>query len=279
MKIKKMFSVTLALALLLQIFALALPVSAEAVDETDTSSTGAATNSTDSRYLTSEEKTLLNVSSNDVVVKLFTGAFMDDFSKKEDILNMVEKSGTKYLVEKYYGDGMTQIMYYRKHNGEMVKLDRNAFGQWDWSSFYSYVVSPDKVFDPSVKVNSVYGMDGMYSLDGAYIYYDTDQGDYVLFRQYVTDDVTYLFPISVFYEVAEILYNERLSHGELDMGVNSLLEELYDADRYLFRDGHLFKPKSNAFNWVVMGLIIVPIAAGGVLWFLFHRRKVKGTNG
>ncbi|MBQ2272612.1 MAG: RICIN domain-containing protein [Clostridia bacterium] len=40
MKIKKMFSVTLALALLLQIFALALPVSAETVDETDTSSTG-----------------------------------------------------------------------------------------------------------------------------------------------------------------------------------------------------------------------------------------------
>ena len=70
-KIKKMFSVTLALALLLQIFALALPVSAETVDETDTSSTGAATNSTDSLHLTSEEKTLLNVSSNDVVVKLF----------------------------------------------------------------------------------------------------------------------------------------------------------------------------------------------------------------
>ena len=39
-KIKKMFSVTLALALLLQVFALALPVSAETVDETDTSSTG-----------------------------------------------------------------------------------------------------------------------------------------------------------------------------------------------------------------------------------------------
>jgi hypothetical protein len=71
MKIKKMFSVTLALALLLQFFALAIPVSAETVDETDTSSTGAATNSADSLHLTSEEKTLLNVSSNDVVVKLF----------------------------------------------------------------------------------------------------------------------------------------------------------------------------------------------------------------
>ena len=47
MKIKKMFSVTLALALLLQIFALALPVSAETVDETDTSSTGAATEAID----------------------------------------------------------------------------------------------------------------------------------------------------------------------------------------------------------------------------------------
>ena len=47
MKIKKMFSVTLALALLLQFFALAIPVSAETVDETDTSSTGAATEAID----------------------------------------------------------------------------------------------------------------------------------------------------------------------------------------------------------------------------------------
>ena len=236
----------------------------------------AAANSTDSLHLTSEEKTLLEVSSDDVVVKIFAGFFMESFSRQEDILSILEKSKTWYLVERNNDDEMALSMYRRKDNGE---LGRFSYATSGWSNFYTYAVSPNKVFDSSVKVNSVYCLDIEPSPEDVCIYYDTDQGDYVLYRQNLFGDETYLFPISVFYEVQEVLYNDLRAIPELNVGTNPPLKELYDADRYLFRDGHLFNPKSNAFHWVVMGLIIVPLAAGGVLWFLFHRRKAKGTNG
>lgn len=164
-----------------------------------------AADSTDSLHLNSEEESQLNVSSDDTVVKLFCGSFMKDFSTQEDITNIVEKSEIMYLIVKSSGE----IVYKNYYDGEIVELNPlNRVS--DWSNFYTYAVSSNTVFDSSVKVNEVYCLNGESSHDGVYIYYDTDHGKYVLFKEYLSADESYLFPISDFYEFSEAVHNDRL---------------------------------------------------------------------
>lgn len=228
-----------------------------------------AAESTDSLHLSSEEESLLKPSSDDTVIKLFSGAFMKDFATQEDIPGIVEEPRISYVYMIVKKSG--EIAYYHNYDGEMVKLN-SATGLSDWSDFYTYAVSPNTVFDPSVKVNRAYCLDGDRSQDGVYIYYETDHGKYVLFKEYLSADKTYLFPISDFYEISEVVYSNRLLHKDTEGGAPPI-DELFDVENYLFQ------PKSNSesnFDWMTIGLIIgiVLVVVGGVL-YLFHRRKAS----
>lgn len=222
-----------------------------------------AADSTDSLHLNSEEESQLDVSSDDTVVKLFCGSFMKDFSAQKDITNIVEKSEIMYLIVKSSGE----IVYKNYHNGEIVELNPlNRIS--DWSDFYTYAISSNSVFDSSVKVNEVYCLNGESSHDGVYIYYDTNEGDYILFKEYLSADESYLFPISDFYEFSAVVYNDRLLHKDADGG-GVAIDELFDLESYLY------KPTSSS-KWMTMGFIIciVLVAVGGIL-YLSHRKKTK----
>ena len=108
MKIKKMFSVTLALALLLQIFALALPVSAETVDETDTSSTGAGNYSKPfaQQILMYEYSTSLRYdSSDDAYADFMFGILTLSFEEQQTIRKNFDRSviGYSFFVQPLLG--------------------------------------------------------------------------------------------------------------------------------------------------------------------------------
>lgn len=223
--------------------------------------------STDSLCLNAEEESRLDVSSDDTVVKLFCGSFMKDFSEQEDIANIVEKSDIMYLIAKSSGE----IVYKNYYNGEIVELNPlNRIS--DWSDFYTYAVSSNSVFDSAVKVNKVYCLNGEPSHDGVYIYYDTDEGDYVLFKEYLSADESYLFPISDFYEFSAVVYNDRLLHKDADGG-GTAIDELFDLESYLYKPTS--KPTSN-FQWMTIGLVICItfVAVGGIL-YLSRRKKQK----
>ena len=51
-----------------------------------------AATSDDSLQVSSKEKSYLNVSAGDTVVKLFNGAFMHSFAEQKDIASMVEEA-------------------------------------------------------------------------------------------------------------------------------------------------------------------------------------------
>lgn len=219
---------------------------------------------TDSLNLSAEEKTQLNLFSDETVVKLFGGMFMGDFSEKKDIASIVSESQIMYLTQKRFG----KIVYKKYYEGEMVELNP-ATGISDWSDFYKYAVYPNKVFDSSVTVKKVYCLNGEASRDGVYIYYDTDQGEYILYKEYLSADETYLFPLSTFYEFAETVYSERLLYKDYDGG-RPEIDNLFDMENYLF------KPRGNLY--LIAGIVGVVIAAGGVLFGLFLRKAKKRQN-
>lgn len=222
-----------------------------------------AADSTDSLHLSSEEESLLDTSSNELVVKLFSGSFMGDFADREDITSIAAKSRIVYLIANNYGG----VVYKKNYNGEMVKIDPSSL-VYDWSEFYTYAVYPNSVFDSTVKINEIYCLNGASSHDGVYIYYDTDHGKYVLFKEFLSDDETYLFPISDFYDFAEKVYNNRILHKDYD-GVSIPDDLLLEVEDYLL------KPKSN-FNWIAPVLIVIFVLVSvGVVLCLLLRRRVK----
>lgn len=225
----------------------------------------------DSLHLSSEEESRLDLSPGDTVITLFGNNFMKAFSDQEDIVTMVERSVERSTITYMIVPMLGEAIYKKPYKGEITKLNP-ATGISDWSDFYTYAVSPNKVFGSSVKVNKVYCLDGDRSCDGVYIYYDTDIGEYVLFKEFLSYDEAYLFPLSDFYEFAKAVYDERLLYKDMDGGGGAPIEELFDVENYLF------KPKST-FNGIPIGLTIgAVIIVGGVLCLSYHRKVKKSKK-
>ena len=154
----------------------------------------------DSRYLTEEEKAQLAIPNGGVtydeeIIKLYYGMFLYSFAQQKDIMSIIETKLQLYMI-------VTDSVYI---NVMRIYEGRgDTFGGPEWMGFYTYTKYPNLVFDSSVKVDKIYCLDGLGNYNGAYIYYETDHGVYVLFTKYETAEEVYLFPLSDFYEYAKI---------------------------------------------------------------------------
>ena len=126
---------------------------------------------------------------------------------------MIEKAHTRYMVVTSSGDMYSKII--RDGSGITIGSDKGAI---EWSGFYTYTQSPELVFDFSVKINKIYCLHGFEDNDNAYIYYETDHGEYILFKEYPKAKDTYLFPLDDFYEFAKLydIYGDD-TYKKLDM--------------------------------------------------------------
>lgn len=180
--------VTLILVFIICVTFLIIPTSAETYDPYD------------SRYITSEEKAQLAIPNGGVtydeeIIKLYYGMFLYSFAQQKDIMSIIETKLQLYMI-------VTDSVYI---NVMRIYEGRgDIFGGPEWMGFYTYTKYPNLVFDSSVKVDKIYCLDGLGNYDGAYIYYETDHGVYVLFTKYETYEEVYLFPLSDFYEYAKI---------------------------------------------------------------------------
>ena len=177
-----------------------IPTSAEAYDPYD------------SRYVTSEEETQLDlfndlsfydgdtyISLDYTIIKLYYGTFMHRFEGHEDVMNMIEKAHTRYMIVPSSG----RIYYKVIRDGTCYKLGSDT-GTIIWSGFYTYTQSPELVFNFPIKINKIYCLDSFGNPDGGYIYYETDHGEYILFQEHANSKDTYLFPLSDFYEFIKL---------------------------------------------------------------------------
>lgn len=183
---KRLFTLILVFVICATIFI--IPTSAETYDLYD------------SRYLTEEEKVQLDISNDDEVIKLYSGLFLHRFARREDIMSMIETSlNSRYMIvtdSEYMG-----LYKINEGKGDMI------VGGLVWRGFYTYTKYLNLVFDSSVKVNKIYCFSGLVNGDGAYIYYETDHGEYILYAKWETSEEAYLFPLSDFCEYAKAKKN------------------------------------------------------------------------
>lgn len=198
---KRLFLLILVFILCTTIFI--VPISAETYDPYD------------SRYITSEEETQLDlfddlliydgdtyISLDCTIIKLYRGAFIFGFEDNENVINMIEKAYIHYMIVPSSGD----IFYKAIRDGKGVILSSDK-GTIKWSGFYTYTQSPELVFNFPIKINKIYCLDSFGNPNGGYIYYETDHGEYILFQEHANSKDTYLFPLSDFYEFAKLYIN------------------------------------------------------------------------
>ena len=190
------------------------------------------TNPSDSIHFASEEESLLNISTDDVAFKVFCGEFASKFAKEEDI-KAIAKESDKVVFWIVHSNGMYDCKEYK--NEEMVRVTYSG-----WEKMHEYAVSPSTVFDSSVKVREVYCLDELGFDFSTCIYYDTDHGSFVLLKKNQMDEEVYLFPLSVFCEMSEAVYNERILNANNE-GIPTY-EDVYDLEPYILNPDSLFEP-------------------------------------
>ena len=223
----------------------------------------------DSIRIPAEMKLLLDekVGSYDYALKLYGGSFMKQFASGDSIASIIDKTEPGF--EKYIVTSRRGIEYYKICDGVLEKLDRST-GLPDWSDYYKYAISPEKVLNPSVKVTAVYCLDGEPSRDGVYIYYQTDDRDYVLYKAYLKSEDMYLFPADVFASFAQDVQNNRELHKDEDGAARSL-EEIFSQEQL-----KTYKVIPNGSRTALVVSIIATaavIAAGTVLAFTVRAKK------
>lgn len=225
----------------------------------------------DSVNIPPKEKQLVQDSPSDTVTKLYTGMFMGAFSEKQDIQAMTSEAVKKkdaveeYLVQS--DDGGTELRQIIED--EWVFTIGPSVGEAGWGTFVTYARSPDKVFDFPVTVSNVYCLNGVRNHNGAYIYYVTDKGDYVLYKEWLDDDKEYLLPVEKFYDFAKIIYEERRkSNGD---GGQMSVEDVFQR----IQNESSPHQKNRKLLWIgaITGLLVTGCGAG-----LLYKSKKRKTD-
>jgi hypothetical protein len=202
--------------------------------------------------------------SDTVIMLLYNGMFMYAFAEKQTIEEIV--SGNCVLSQNIMVMTDSVIKYKVERNERIVTLRQTT----DWSKLYKYAVKPSRILSnisPKLEVKNVYCLDGEPSHDGVYIYYSTDKGDYIYYKEYLIAEKEYLFPLNDFYEFASIVQEERNLNKDRDGGGRSI-DELYDLGKYEIKTGLSL--------WITLPIAILIII--GTCFTLIKRLKHKKTS-
>lgn len=215
---------------------------------------------------------------NDMVVVLYNGHYTAAFAQGMEIEAIIS---SECVIEKIYmvipSDYEVDCVSYKVcRNNKISTVNKSSVTNWD--RFYEYAVSPTMVLGESVEVNAVYCLDGTPSNNGAYIYYSTNEGEYVLYKEFLTSDETYLFPLEDFCQLNQRLQDDILSNSDTDeyIGVQSI-GMLEDIEKYNICNLSALPGQSRIAPWLgVIGsiVLIVGLCVGLIVIF---RRKHK-TN-
>ncbi len=182
-----------------------------------------ATEKTDSVNIRSADMALLESASSDNVIKLYNGSYMRKFARRDSIEQMIVDSDEVYMVVPAFGS----VEYKRISDGKANAVLYGA-GLPDRNGFFRWALQPGTVLGASVKVKNVYCLNGEPSHNGVYIYYETDKGDYVLYKEYLSASEQYLFELEEFYKFAEVVQATKEKFKDSDGGMPAI-GEIYNV--------------------------------------------------
>lgn len=220
----------------------------------------------DSIAFDSFEAELVRNKPSEKVIKLYNGYYMPRFSEQQDIHTMLADA----LEVSYMVISGKQIQYKHIYEGKITNVTYRE--STDWREFYTYAVSPELVFEPSIEIYNTYCLDGSSSHNGVYIYYVTNKGNYVLYKEFLTYEEMYLFPLEDFYRVAKVIQDDRYLHRNEDGG-GTPVSELVDLNQYIFT------PRNHSAAWIPYVVISAVVLVGAVIVIcLIIKKKGKKSK-
>lgn len=208
----------------------------------------------DSLHMSENEVSMLHLPDDYVVVKLYSGSYMSKFAAQESIETILQRTTPLYMVI----SSDAEITYYVIREGESSKITTGKIS--DWSQFYKYALSPEKIFGKRKKVYNVYCLEGEHSYNGVYILFETSKGTYVLYKQFLLADEMYIFPIDEFYQYAAMVQAEREAHTSEEASKDLLA-------KYEWNEFGAQKKVTSVFLLVLGGASLV------ILCFWFNKKK------
>lgn len=249
-----------ALALLL-LLALMLPVfcfSTSAEEYTDPK---------DSRHISPEISDEIDLEDTDFIIKCYVSYISHDFASYLSIDEILDKGYVRYIQRKL-SDSQLHI-YMTDGNGEYVEVDSS------YDLFYSQTFDElqtgeaIKAVSSDIVIQSVYYLWGENTHSGTAIYYKTNLGDYVYYRQHWLGEK--LFPAEVFFA-----YHRRNS-------IDGRANEVFDLSVYDYRSPS-FAPhteipdsKSKLATYLWVGGIAIVIV-GEVVFFIIRAKRKKNEE-
>ena len=226
-----------------------------------------AVNDNDSLKIDSDEAAKFKYNSDDIIIKIYNGSYMHGFAEKATIDELIT---SKYVGEPYYyvlskSEG---YQYKVERKGEIGNIDIS-----DWNKLYKITLSPLnilKTISSDIQVQNVYCLDGNPSHDGVYMYFITNKGYYVYYKEYVSAENEYLLPIEKFYDFAIAVYTERKKNSDLGLvGGTKPIEEIFDLEPYKIKNtGTLL----NVILWSALSFVLI-FALGAVVFI--YKKRVK----
>lgn len=163
----------------------------------------AATSLSDSLRIGKTTYEILGGVEGDTVIRLYHGKFMGGFAAGESISAL---TGEDYVTKQVY---MTRSRRGRKtyrtiSDGRLEETDEVSL---DGDCIYNIVKNPGRVFSGKITIDNIWCLDGDSDERGIYIYFATDKGDYVYYRESADTDAEYLLPYEKFTEFARAVVN------------------------------------------------------------------------
>lgn len=222
---------------------------------------------------------VINTANKNNTIKIYNGTFMHLFAERKNIEEIITDES---LLAPYYAvQGIFSSPEYYYVDGE--DSQKIGINPPEIGSTLRYITSPLMVLNqvsPFISVQNVYYLNGDASHDGIYIYYKTNKGDYVFYKEYATAEESYLFPLEDFYCMAETmeakLQQEKQEREHLDsvhkylFGGPTLLSDVADISSYRVT------PQSPLLLYA--GIAAALFAVGAAVVIVLLRRRPKKTE-
>ena len=237
------------------------------------------TEKTDSLQITDEEYEKFSRYENNTLIKLYNGTFMSGFAERLSIEELID---TPYCIEVYYmvvnNDIENDFLYVHERNGKITAFNPMS----PWELVYKNIVEANDLLSKqsiNATVKNIYCLNGEPSHDGVYIYYVTDRGDYVYYKDDFSDEKEYLFPVKDFYTFADAVNKNRTENGTgiRAEGKEISIEEINNAEKQINKLKAKFEIKANnpISLWVYIALGALMLCLAVILVFTVLKKKKR----
>ena len=252
---KKTVAAILSIAVLLLSFT--VPVHADVVD---------------CRDVPQAQKELVGMGDSDTMIRIYNGYFLPGFAAGDSLENLTSE---KYVLEEVLvtceKEERLNVECFAIRNGVADRLSglekaARVFAEYTDEQNIRKLEQKTKA-----EIRSVVCLCGEPSHNGIYIYYVTDQGDFVLFKEYAISEKTYFFPLEEFTAAAAEYQEEKTKNlydenGNERIGADIRFEDVKNVGKY-----ELSLNEKN--GWVIVAVCIVAFLVLAVLLLVLVRRK------